>query len=82
MQLNLTREKPTCNCGIMGVFGRSSASLETHYGIHALQHSGQEACGIVTQKLNGDGTCHGVAKRSWINSLSYGQEFISITILI
>ena len=53
--MNLTREKPTCNCGITGVFGLSLASLETYYGIHALQHRGQEACGIVTQDLNEHG---------------------------
>lgn len=52
MQLNLSREKPTCNCGIIGVFGIPSASIETYYGIHALQHRGQEACGIVTRDLS------------------------------
>lgn len=55
MQLNLTHEKPTCNCGITGVFGLSSASLETYYCIHALQHRGQEACGIVSQDFNESG---------------------------
>jgi amidophosphoribosyltransferase len=53
--MKLTREKPTCNCGITGVFGITSASLETYYGIHALQHRGQEACGIVTQDYNENG---------------------------
>ncbi|MBT8378608.1 MAG: amidophosphoribosyltransferase [Ignavibacteria bacterium] len=53
--MNLTREKPTCNCGIMGVFGLSSAAIESYYGIHALQHRGQEACGIVTQDFNENG---------------------------
>ena len=55
MQMKLIREKPTCNCGITGVFGIPSASLETYYGIHALQHRGQEACGIVTQDYNENG---------------------------
>jgi amidophosphoribosyltransferase len=55
MQLNLQREKPTCNCGIFGIFGSSNASLETYYGLHALQHRGQEACGIVTKSINQKG---------------------------
>jgi amidophosphoribosyltransferase len=52
MQLKLQKEKPTCNCGIVGIFGSSTASLETYYALHALQHRGQEACGIITQDFN------------------------------
>ena len=52
MQLNLQREKPTCNCGIFGIYGSQNASLETYYGLHALQHRGQEACGIVTKNIS------------------------------
>jgi amidophosphoribosyltransferase len=55
MQLNLTSEKPTCNCGVIGVFGMPSAAIETYYGIHALQHRGQEACGIVTRDYSENG---------------------------
>ena len=55
MQLNLEREKPTCNCGIFGIFGSATASIETYYGLHSLQHRGQEACGIVTQNKNENG---------------------------
>jgi len=52
MKLILSKEKPTCNCGIFGIFGSASASLETYYGLHALQHRGQEASGIVTKDYN------------------------------
>jgi amidophosphoribosyltransferase len=52
MKINLLKEKPTCNCGVFGIFGSSHASLETYYGLHALQHRGQEACGIVTKSIN------------------------------
>jgi amidophosphoribosyltransferase len=52
MQINLQREKPTCNCGIFGIYGSPNASLETYYGLHALQHRGQEACGIVTKNIS------------------------------
>jgi amidophosphoribosyltransferase len=55
MQFKLTKEKPTCNCGVFGIFGSPTASLETYYGLHALQHRGQEACGIITQDYNEKG---------------------------
>lgn len=55
MNFNLQREKPTCNCGVFGIFGSNNASLETYYGLHALQHRGQEACGIVTMSTGKKG---------------------------
>ncbi|MDP3583008.1 MAG: amidophosphoribosyltransferase [Ignavibacteria bacterium] len=41
-------DKPRCNCGIIGVFGHPEASLISYYGLHALQHRGQEAAGILS----------------------------------
>lgn len=38
------------NCGVFGVFNNPEASLLTYYGLHALQHRGQEAAGIVTSE--------------------------------
>jgi amidophosphoribosyltransferase len=35
-------------CGIFGVFGHEEASTLTQLGLFALQHRGQEACGIVS----------------------------------
>jgi amidophosphoribosyltransferase len=35
-------------CGIFGVFGHKDAAALTALGLHALQHRGQEATGIVT----------------------------------
>ncbi|HCV89077.1 MAG TPA: amidophosphoribosyltransferase [Alphaproteobacteria bacterium] len=35
-------------CGVFGVFGSDEASVLTALGLHALQHRGQEAAGIVT----------------------------------
>jgi len=55
MQINVNREKPTCNCGVFGIFGSKNASLETYYGLHALQHRGQEACGIITKSISSKG---------------------------
>jgi len=41
-------DKPRDYCGIFGVFDHSDAALLTYYGLHALQHRGQESAGIVT----------------------------------
>jgi amidophosphoribosyltransferase len=35
-------------CGVFGVFGHADAAATTALGLHALQHRGQEAAGIVT----------------------------------
>ena len=35
-------------CGVFGIFGHADAAATTALGLHALQHRGQEACGIVT----------------------------------
>lgn len=47
----LTPDKPRCHCGIFGIFGHPEAALMTYYGLHALQHRGQEATGIVTSEF-------------------------------
>jgi amidophosphoribosyltransferase len=35
-------------CGVFGVFGKESAAAMTALGLHALQHRGQEAAGVVS----------------------------------
>lgn len=35
-------------CGVFGVFGVENAASLTYYGLHALQHRGQEGAGIVS----------------------------------
>ncbi len=35
-------------CGVFGVFGHPDAAATAALGLHALQHRGQEACGIVS----------------------------------
>ncbi len=39
-------------CGVFGVWGVEDAASITYYGLHSLQHRGQEGCGIVA--VNGD----------------------------
>ena len=35
-------------CGVFGISNNSDAAALTALGLHALQHRGQEGCGIVT----------------------------------
>ena len=50
IHLNNILDKPQCNCGIIGVISnkRETASVQTYYGLHSLQHRGQEAAGIAS----------------------------------
>ena len=40
------------NCGVFGIYNNPDASVMTYYGLHALQHRGQEAAGIVTSEFD------------------------------
>ncbi|MBO1513089.1 amidophosphoribosyltransferase [Metabacillus bambusae] len=43
-------------CGVFGIWGHKEAAQITYYGLHSLQHRGQEGAGIVTtdgEKLTG-----------------------------
>jgi amidophosphoribosyltransferase len=39
-------DRPRLECGVFGVFNSPEAAAITALGLHALQHRGQEACGI------------------------------------
>jgi len=52
-------DKPHDYCGIFGVYNHPDAALLTYYGLHALQHRGQESAGIVTSYYNND-------KQRWV----------------
>lgn len=41
-------------CGVFGIFGVPNAASLTYYGLHALQHRGQEGCGIVCVDASGE----------------------------
>lgn len=41
-------DTPRLECGVFGVYGVPEASAITALGLHALQHRGQEACGIAS----------------------------------
>ena len=40
-------------CGVFGVVGVPDAANLTYYGLHSLQHRGQEGCGIVSVSKEG-----------------------------
>jgi amidophosphoribosyltransferase len=46
--MNSLLDKFKEECGVFGVFGHAEASTLTQLGLFALQHRGQEACGIVS----------------------------------
>ena len=55
--LDLDADRLREQCGIFGIFGHPDAAAITALGLHALQHRGQEAAGIVTfdgQRFNSE----------------------------
>src|SRR5690349_19103889 len=46
--MDLVLDKFHEECGVFGIFGHHEASTLTQLGLFALQHRGQEACGIVS----------------------------------
>jgi amidophosphoribosyltransferase len=46
--LDLNADRLREECGVFGIFGHPDAAAITALGLHALQHRGQEACGIVS----------------------------------
>ena len=47
-------DKPHDYCGIFGIFNHPEAAHLTYFGLHALQHRGQESAGIVTSRYSED----------------------------
>ena len=41
-------DRPREHCGVFGIYGHPEAARLTYFGLYALQHRGQESCGIVT----------------------------------
>lgn len=48
----MNSDKPKCYCGVFGIYLKENAAVSTYYGLHSLQHRGQEAAGIVSTELN------------------------------
>ena len=47
-------DKPREYCGIFGIADHPEAALLSYYGLHSLQHRGQESAGIVTSYFDED----------------------------
>lgn len=45
-------DKPHDYCGIFGIYNHPEAAVQTYYGLHALQHRGQESAGIVASRYD------------------------------
>ncbi|MHC4336777.1 MAG: amidophosphoribosyltransferase, partial [Planctomycetota bacterium] len=43
-----TSHKPRESCGLFGIFGEPDAAQMTYFGLHSLQHRGQESAGIAS----------------------------------
>ena len=46
MPFDLTEDKFRDECGVFGIYGHADAARLTYLGLYALQHRGQESCGI------------------------------------
>ena len=72
-------------CGLFGIYdGSASANvaLSTYYGLYALQHRGQESCGItvnddgILTSYKDVGLAHEVFDQDWLLSLGKGKMAI------
>lgn len=43
-----TYDLPHEECGLIGFWGQEEAAIDAYYGLHALQHRGQEGAGIIS----------------------------------
>lgn len=63
-------------CGVLGIYGVPDAANLAYYGLHALQHRGQQGCGIVSvdqegefHRFRGDGLVTEVFNESRLSKL-------------
>lgn len=78
--LKYSSDKPTCNCGVFGINGNSKdLPLTTYFGLHALQHRGQEASGITASFLNEDGKSKFAAHKGFglVSDVFLDESFIA-----
>jgi amidophosphoribosyltransferase len=61
-------------CAVFGVFGHDEASTLTQLGLFALQHRGQEACGIVSN----DGTDLHQIRRIGLVADNFGEKTLQL----
>ncbi len=59
-------------CGVFGIYGVEDAAGLAYYGLHALQHRGQQSCGIVT--VDDEGLFHRVKGEGLVNEVFSEQS--------
>ncbi len=64
-------------CGVLGIYGVEDAAGLTYYGLHALQHRGQQGCGIVT--VNDDGLFNRVKGEGLVNEVFNEQKISQLS---
>jgi amidophosphoribosyltransferase len=45
-------DKPLDHCAVFGIYGHPQSAQMAYYGLHAMQHRGQEGAGIVTSSVD------------------------------
>ncbi len=63
-------------CGVFGIYGVPNAASLTYYGLHALQHRGQEGCGIVS--VDSDGRFHRVRGAGLVTEVFNGDKLSAL----
>ncbi len=76
MQLISDRELHE-ECGVFGIYGVPEAASLAYYGLHALQHRGQEGCGIVS--VNSDDEFHRVKGLGLVTEVFNGEKVASLS---
>ena len=62
-------------CGVFGIYGSDDAANICYYGLHSLQHRGQEGCGIVSAK---EGKLKYVKGAGLVNSVFNEQNLATL----
>ncbi len=63
-------------CGVFGIYGVPDAANLTYYGLHALQHRGQEGCGIVA--VDDGGVMRRVKGEGLVTEVFTGERLASL----
>ena len=63
-------------CGVFGIYGVPDAANLVYYGLHSLQHRGQEGCGIVA--CGDDGVLRRVKGQGLVTEVFNGEKIRSI----
>ena len=72
-------------CGVFGIWGHPEASNVTYFGLHSLQHRGQEGAGIVSKegtKLRGHRDLGLVSEDEWNIAPCSSNSFLKVFALI